>query len=245
MALSNIQENLETSIHETIREVLVDNGYMVDLVPLLQGAASTTDAAVISAYKAQTKTIKDTKGFAIELYGVGSSQAKGEKEVPRIVIVSRNMVSGEVGLLNIPYNTQDILAPDKLVEVVGPSELSTLKFDVHLISNNAQQDRVLTAILSRALGQRKNLLLLPSKEDYFLVQQNSFYDLPDVNQGIIERIYTYDIPDVLTYEDIVKTQVALINTIHLDICLLPEGTLQQVNSNNLPTDIVSERVTIT
>ena len=194
MALSTLQERIERSLYHTLRNICVDEGYTPDITALGAGPYTEANQATWDTLKA---TIVSTKGFCIEIFS--NSQTKGTKDVPRIVIVPRRTLPGDIGSPMQPYVTNNPEAPASLVKMSLPLEASHFYYDVHLITKTAQQDRVLHGILAKAFAKKRYIPYYDDPTELFFIKQTSDYDLPDPTEGIKEQVYTYELPDLFEY----------------------------------------------
>lgn len=199
--LNNTQELVEKSFYEALRLVAVAEGYLADDTILSQ------DHTGRLAWETQMKSIANTMGFAVEIFGVGSSQSKETKKVPRIVLISHRITEGEIGNVYSRTNFADN-NPSLSMQGFEPIETFHLHMNVQLVSNSAKQDRVLTGIMRKALGQKKYLPLFQSSPELFLIVQTSYFDILDSMEGLIDKIYNYEVPD-LFLEDAELTGVTI------------------------------------
>jgi len=214
MALDNIQERLERSVYRAIQVKLVDNGYWPDETSDDYPDTPTGDTAWTSAVEG----IIADKGFAIEPYGHSSSQSKGEKKVPRIVIIPRRFNPGDLGNPSHPVVLTTDENPNVYYEAILPQQSVEFQFDIHIVSNKAAQDRILTAIIFAALGTKKFLPFYDDDTNRFFIEHYNYYDLPDTTVGIEEKVYSYAIKDVfIGGEEITLATVPLINEIKVEV----------------------------
>lgn len=196
--LSQVQKRIERSIFEAIRKVLVTEGYIPDITDISKYPVPLDNTSQAN-WDADLKQIQAAKKFAIEAFGHGSSEAKGPKKVPRIAIISRRTLPGDIGsplqgvIITDPNNAQ------KIVSLPLPISSSNFQIDVHLVSDTSAQDRVLNAVLSKAIGMLRWLQYEDFPEDRFFIRQYNYYDLPDAIEGIEEKVYSYEIPDVFEH----------------------------------------------
>lgn len=216
MALNNIQARVERSVFKAIERVLVEEGYWPD-----NSSYPNTDNGNTN-FEAAVKTIVSTKGFAIQPFGHSTSHKKGAKQVPRIAIISRKVLPGEIGNPINAYSEQDPNNPNNSIESFAPLENLDIQMDLHLVSgadNVAAQDRVMNAVIAKALGSGKFYVpFYDSTDERFFMKQYNYYDLPDPAEGIEEKVYSYDIKDLYLSDNIVSNpNVAHIKEILLEI----------------------------
>lgn len=205
MALTDLQERVSRTIFHTIRKVLVAEGYLPDITNTGLFGTSPYTAANETAWVNACKAIATTKGFCIEVFG--TSQTKGMKAVPRIAIISRRTLPGDIGSPSHNAVFPDPLDPSKMVYVKMPLETSHFYFDIQLASNSAAQDNVLNAVLSKALGVKKYIPYYDDATQLLFIRQTSDFDLPDTIEGITEKVYTYETPDLFNGTEIIGNVV--------------------------------------
>lgn len=196
--LSNLQELLERSIFEQLRLVLVAEGYLPDITdnaryPFVNDLMTATAQA---NWDTDLATIKAAKGFAIELFGYSSSDAKGTKKVPRITIETARSMPSEIGA---PMDGIYMENPENnatLLKQALPFRASNFDFDIHLVANTARQIRVLNAVLGKALDRVKFIPYLTLPAETFFIEQFNYFDIPDTIEGIEEKVYSYRVPDL-------------------------------------------------
>jgi len=197
--LSSTQERIERSIFERIRIELIDKGYLpdIDAAPY-----NTGDAAGQNAWDAQMTVIATAKKFAIELIGAGSYDKSDEKKVPRIVVQAGEFIEGELGgdqqrsfQLNDAQSAFDVIR--------RPAAFSDYYTNVHVIANTTEQLRIVQAVLSLAMQTKGYLPLYDIDPRVIQPSGNFFYrktgagSLPQPDEGVIEKVYSYVITDVL------------------------------------------------
>lgn len=231
MALLNTQELVERSISRAIKAVAVAEGYSVDVSAHI-GNTSSYEAAMVA--------IAAIKNFAVEVFGHGSSQRKGIKRVPRIVVNPQRMLVGDLG--NLPGNTitADPLNLGSFLSSVQDSNTMDLSLEITLTSSSAEQDRILHAILSKAIGTRRYLPLYNDPSQRFLIKQFGFYDVPDTPEGIIEKTYNYQVPDLIIAEySSVEPAPVPIREITLETNLVP-GNIPIPTSSVEPPEVIQD-----
>lgn len=222
--LSNTQQRLERSIFEAIRKVCVQEGYLPDIADTTKYPEPFNTDTQLS-WETDLKLIKEQKGFAVEVFS--NSQSKGVKAVPRIVIIPRRTMPGEVGSPMDGFITQDPNDPNKFARMSIPFEASTFNFDIHLVSSSAAQDRVLNAILSRAIGIKKFIPYYDDLTDLFLMRLTNSFDYPDPADGLDERAFSYEVPDVFDVDGSF-TSISKIDEITVEIeTVKPGDSLEQ------------------
>lgn len=210
MALNNIQERVERSIYEAIRKALVLEGYLPDITNFSENTQGQSD------WDEALKQVANAREFAAELYSVGSAFSKELKKTPRIAMVNRRIMPGEIGAPITPSIIQDPNNPNQFIKVVNPLESANLHIDIHLASSSSAQDRVLNAIMARVIGQKNYLKFYDNPKEVFFIRQFNYYDLPDAQEGIQEKVYSYEVMDIFLYQEVIQTNIPLINEITIN-----------------------------
>jgi len=209
MALSNVVERIERTLYRVLYQVAVDEGFWPNedlLINLPNGQ---------QLLEQQIDQIIATKGFAVEVFGMGSSQAKGLKRVPRIVLISRRSMPGMVGSSAVQHSaTSD---PELFLKTLGSTRSSDLQIEVNVVSNTAQQDRIINAITIKALGVMRHMLIYGSTDEWFCIEQYTYYDLPETIEGIMEKSYGYQIHDIFVDEQAPVGTVHKIDEIKVEV----------------------------
>jgi hypothetical protein len=225
MALSNIQERVERSIFEKIRLLLVTEGYLPDITNYPENNTGQQQ------WKTDLQAIDGIKGFAAEVFGHGNAESKGQKRTPRIAIIPRRILPGDIGTPIEGYFEPDPLDPKKTIKRTTPPESAILDIDIHLVSSTAKQDRVLHAILNQAIGSRGHIPFYDSPKELFFIKQYNYYDIPDTQEGIEEKVYSYEVRDLYLTEGTIQRNIPTIKEITVETTVLEiESILAQDGS---------------
>lgn len=209
--LNDIQLRIERSIFEAIRQRIVFHGYIPDITDVkYQGLQPDVFE---STWDADVAAIELANQFAIEVFGHGSSLAKGLKKTPRLAIIPRRIMPGDIGTNIDGGFSRDPLAPDNTQKLIPTLQSADLHIDINVVPETAAQDRALNAILGEALSTLKYIPFYDDPTETFLIRQFNFYDLPDNRNGISEKSYSYEIPDLYLYEGRVISNIPLIQEI--------------------------------
>jgi len=217
------EEQLVTrSIFHALRERLVVEGWLPDIVPLDIDNPTDTPAqteAKVTQFRNQMKAIKASKGFVIELFDYGSNQAKGAKEVPRIVLHNSSLLpSAEIA--NDPatrYEKKDdyfIRVQDELV----PSDLITR---VYAIGNTSAQMFIMNQVIINSLPKKGYIKRytdnLPLFSGNYFIKQTDRGETEGLPEGTLERYYVYETKDLQeTGSIILDGQIPRIDDINLE-----------------------------
>lgn len=197
--LSNLQEILERSIFEKIRQILVGEGYLPDITDEVRYPRNPNGSftAIANAnWEADLTTIRNTKGFAIELFNYSSPDAKGTKKVPRIVIETDRSMPSELGAPAAAYTLVDPDNDEQFLKQPLPYKASTFYFNVHLVGNTSRQMRILNAVLAKALDNVKYIPYYTEPTQLFFIQQTGYFEVPGQQEGLEEKVYQFEVPDL-------------------------------------------------
>jgi len=225
--LSTTQETIERSIFEVIRKELVDKGYLPDitLFPDTEVGFANYNNAILS--------IIAIKGFAIELFNEGSNIAKGVKKIPRIVINTGNFLPGALGGDPQKYFSNQGLSYQALVT---PPQTVDFFLNIHLVSNTVEQERILNSLIALAVQRRGYIPFYDGSDDTFFCRYLNFFHIDDLDAGIIEKVYAYQISDCWDREDkVIDSFIAKMTeiTLHPNVMKHFEGTWGETEVNDL------------
>lgn len=213
ISISDIEQLLERTVFEALRLETVDNGYLPDIVSFLPNSQANYDL-----YQAAIQTVIGTKGFSIEIFGQASNHARGLKRVPRMVFESQMFLPGALG-----GDSRRFYKPSGggFDAVLRPPQSANFFFNLHLIANTAEQLRTMQAIQALALPRRGYISLhdptmqFPTDQNIF-IRNLAFQDLGNKEEGILEKLYRYEIPDTYEIDDEFLQAIAAINEITLE-----------------------------
>ena len=198
--LSDIEEYLERTVFHAVRQEIVDKGYLPNILSGAYPQTPTgqnqwvTDVAVIA---------HGSKKFAIEIFNSASPEARGTKKAPRIVIDSQGFIPGELGGDSSRFYYFDTIN-NVYYGKVRPPQTSNYQFNVRLIALTIQQIRVMNAIIALSLPRKGYIPLWnTSPEQRIFTRYLGNVQVIAEQEGIIEQVYKYEIPDVWEIEDIV------------------------------------------
>lgn len=206
--MNTTQTIIERSLYEVLRLALLAEGYIADEV---------TEASE-ATFETTMKSIVTTKGFAIDLFGVSSNQAKETKRVPRMVLITDRVAEGDLGTDSAPYlvtNPSQSVVTGQMA--IAPAETINIQFNIHLVANKASQERVLNSIVFLALGTRKYIPNYLDPTQSFFITQTNYYNLVDTDEGIIEKVYVYEARDLYLEDPTILSTVVAINEITTNI----------------------------
>lgn len=208
--LNNIQTRVERSVFEAIRLKLVFYGYLPDET---NTATYPNTPAGSDQFQTDMQAIAQAKGFAVEVFGHGSSLSKGIKRVPRLAIIARRIMPGDIGKNISGGFSPNPLDPDSTQKLIPSLQSANFHLDINLIPANAAQDRVMHSIIGEAISTLSYIPMWDDPKELFLIRQFNFYDLPDDKNGLEEKAYSYEVPDLYIYEGKVITDIPIISQI--------------------------------
>lgn len=221
----NLEEIIERSfyialLHETLKRGLTINpdDYLVDGLP----TESTADQ-----FEQDKKAIG--KKF-IYIFGIGNNLVRGPKDCPRITIELNAYYPGELGTEKFSVEESeenfDVIEYDYITK--------STNIDIHLVANTQQEMRLLHDIMYRALPAKG--YLKPYFNDYeawkntpmgatgnLYIEVGNFYDHPDLQHGLLEKVYTYEVSDGLILEEVVS-QGEIVPIKDISVLIQPEST---------------------
>jgi hypothetical protein len=201
------QEIIERSIYCSILNVAKELGFTVDPNEYLPINTQNQQ-------RFKEDISKLTK--YIQIFGTGNNQSKDIKLTPRIVVNAKGFYPGNIGL------------PRQLIEKeegVGftvteePYETIDQYIDVHLVANNQDDLRLLHKILFWSIPQRG--YVKPYNQQKFLFSGNifvelvNFFDIPNLELGLMEKVYEFLIQDTLVLEKAQESYLVPIVDINL------------------------------
>lgn len=202
----NLEEVIERSfyislLHETLKRGLTINPdeYLVNGEP----TEKTAD---------QFEKDKQAIGKKfIYVFGIGNNLSRGAKECPRITIELNAYYPGELGTEK--FSVEEAKENFDVVEYDYTTKSTNL--DIHLVANTQQEMRLLHDIMYHALPAKG--YIKPYFNDYedwkstpigatgnLYIEVGNFYDHPDHQHGLIEKVYTYEVSDGLILEEVVS-----------------------------------------
>ncbi|MCM1438799.1 MAG: hypothetical protein NC131_06260 [Roseburia sp.] len=188
-------------LHETLKRGLTINpdDYLVDGEP--------TESTILR-YEDDKKAIG--KNF-IYVFGIGNNLSRGPKTCPRITIELNAFFPGDLGMEKFSVEPSEQI-PEAFDTIEYDYTTKNTTLDIHLVANTQQEMRVLHDIMYRALPAKG--YIKPYFNDYELwkeqvmastgnlyIEIGNFYDHPDLQHGLLEKVYTYEVQDGLILQD--------------------------------------------
>lgn len=183
------QEIIERSMYTAILNTALKLGYTLD-------PSNYLPANSLNSQKLK-EDMKKLDKF-VYVFGSGNSFSKDQKITPRIVIHEKGFYPGAIGI------------PRKLLlenEGIGftatevPYETIDQYIDIHIVAQNQADIRLLHQLLFWSIPQRG--YIKPYNAEKFLPTGNiflelvNFFDRPDLEYGLIEKIYEFEVYDCL------------------------------------------------
>lgn len=221
----NLEEIIERSfyialLHETLKRGLTINpdDYLVNGLP----TETTADR-----FEQDKKAIG--KKF-IYIFGIGNNLVRGPKDCPRITIELNAYYPGELGTEK--FSVEESEENFDVIEYDYTTKSTNL--DIHLVANTQQEMRLLHDIMYRALPAKG--YIKPYFNDYeswkstkisstgnLYIEVGNFYDHPDLQHGLLEKVYTYEVSDGLILEEVVS-QGEIVPIKDISVLIQPECT---------------------
>lgn len=218
------QTIIERSIYCSILNTAVSLGYSLD--PESYYPISTENSARFISDK---QKVIEAKGKFIAIFGIGNNQSRGIKECPRITLESKGFMPGDMGLPKQILEKTD----NNFFVSEFPFEAIDQYIDIHLVANTQDDMRLLHTILYSSIPQRGyvkpyNLEEVPFDGNIFLEISN-FYDLPNTDKGIMEKVYEYTVKDSILEELISELPEPIVPIDSMEILLSSSSVGMTVN----------------
>ena len=210
--LSNIQELIERTLFENIRQEVVDKGYLPDITQF-----ENSEVGVI-LYNEAVEEIMAKEGFVIDVFNENASFEHGIKKIPRIVINSGNFLPGDIG--GDPLRFFEAQENGTFTAMILPPQTVSFFINIQLISNHIKQERILNSLLALAVPRRRYLKWYNNPDKSFFIRHLNYWDIDDESHGIIEKVHAYEVPDCWDRNnEVVQQNIAKINQITLNTLL--------------------------
>lgn len=218
------QEIIERSVYSALLETLISTGYCLrpdDYFPISKENQTK--------FLADKTKIEKEKGCFISLFGISNNQSRGMKQCPSITIESHGFMPGDIGL---PKEIMDKVGDSYFVSEY-PFEAIDQYIDIHLIANSQEHMRLLHTMLFASIPQRGyikpyHLEYIPFDGNIYIEIAN-FYDQPNTDKGIMEKVYQFTIKDsLLDIPTKVSDPIVPINAIEL---LITSSNTSMLNGN--------------
>lgn len=183
------QEIIERSVYKSILDTAVKLGYCIDPNDYLPVNAENTQR--FNEDKSKLKKY-------IWIFGSSNNLATDQKTTPRIVVNPKGFYPGAIGLPKELLVQRD---DRNFHSMEAPYETIDQYIDIHLVANNVEDIRLLHQILFWAIPQRG--YIKPYTEARFMFSGNifielvNFYDNPNLQFGLLEKVYEFEIQDCL------------------------------------------------
>ena len=192
------------------------------IITVLESIASSTangkasiykyydDDAGVASYLVDQQSIISSKGFVVEVFGVGSPRSKYQKKMPRIVLIPNQSLPGSLGGNGDPVYTPigpDPLAPTSFTKHVVPPQTVDLTFDVHIVTSSAEQARVCHGIVALGLPKRGYISLITEPDNKFFIESFSYRNIPSPGDDIMEDVYMYKASDLYETNNVFSDEV--------------------------------------
>lgn len=206
----NSQEIIERSVYKAILDVALAKGLTLNPNNYLPVTTITEN---------QFKIDKAAMGKNyIAIYGPGNSESKGLKETPRIVVESQGFYPGDIGLPKVLIENE-VGVGYHSVEV--PYETIDQFIDIRVVASNQKELRILQQVLFNSIPQRGYIKPYTSdtllKTGNIFIELVNFYNQPDNDLGILEKVYQFSIKDCILEAITTQEIIAPITDINIDI----------------------------
>lgn len=224
--LSTVQLDVDRSIEKALYELLLHHGYIAD-------RSIHTNP---TNYAAAMADIRQSKGFAVELFGNGAPEDRENLEIPRIVITGQGFIPGSAGQ---DFGASYVKNLDNVnfTKYAQGTPLSNYRLRIELWSNKTAQDRLLEAIRAAAIP---NLAFINKWDDptqQYLLVYGFNASVPELQHGLTHKIYNYEAVDVAEVE---------LNEVATNIVPMKEITVinNGINDDSIDTNLNNEIVKV-
>lgn len=218
MFVNNIQERVERSLFEIMRKLIVAQGYLPDITNAGRYPTSSGNFTNIAQFnwEADIDTIIASKGWVVEIFGTSSLLEKGLKRIPRVVIVPKRILDGEIGVPPGSWylKTEDGLTYKKSLYIDDPANL---QYDIHLISSSQKQSRFLNLLLSTVIGSKRYIQFYDNVNERFFIKSYNYYEISDSRDGEEENVYSFEVRDIYLFEDPTPVDIKPISEITAEV----------------------------
>lgn len=198
-----IEEQVTTMLFHILREKMVVSGWTPDikLFPNIDSDDPDEVEAASDLYNAACASIKNDRGFCVEVIGFSSNQYKDDKKVARIVLDVQQFLPSDLGNDTTSYYEKVVVDNvERYIRKRGVSLLSDLSFSIYALGINAKQIMIMNNLIMEAIPTRGYLKNpeLPglSVSGNFFVRLTDKGRTAELPVGIIERYYMYQMTDI-------------------------------------------------
>lgn len=199
----------------------IDLGYTVNPEDYLPTSGDNA-----KRFQEDLKKITEKNGFYVSIFGVGNNHSRGIKNTPRIVVDSEGFYPGDIGL------PKQIIEKEEGIGFTATEvafETISQYINIRLCAHSAEHMRLLHKIMFWSVPQRG--YLKPYDEQKFLFTGNiflrvvNFYNTPDLEDGLMEKVYQFEVQDCLLERNTVPQVITPIQ----DISVILENANYTVN----------------
>lgn len=232
------QEIVERSLYMSLLSVAINKGCTLDPEDYLDNSGMPNEVGE-ARYNADKAKIKNF----VYIFGVGNNQDRGIKVTPRIVLNLQGYYPGLVGMERFQMDNTDKDHP-KMINTGYTTKDITI--DVHLVSKNQRDIRLLHEIMYTALPSQGYIKpFYNDREKYFnsglqkrgniYLEVSNYYNHDNTEHGLIEKVYQYKLQDCIVPDDKANIELVPIKDIQ---CLI--GTYDQPSREYLEINIPKE-----
>jgi hypothetical protein len=180
-------DELDRLFYEHIRLEVVAQG----LIPDVTLYANAED------YKAAKEALKATGVELVEVFGVGSYEAREAKSINKIVIDRMGRKKGEIGGAGATYYEKE-QSTGKFSKYSFPDTTFHVEYAVHTVGNTTQYDRIMAEIIDKVLGSRRFMPTVDNSGNFtnHLVLVCLDDETAISTYNYLERLYSFICEDV-------------------------------------------------
>lgn len=191
-------DELDRTYFELLRREVVAQGLLPDIRTM----------ATKAEYTAAKDTLRTALGLdskeLVEIFGVGSSAAQGEKTKSKIVIRRRATDSGNTGGGQIEYVPYTVDGVQKFKKFQYPDMTKDVTYEIRSIGGSREMEVIMTNIIYKVFGSRRYITTLAEDGNFgdksFLSVYNGDMDMSMKDQEFVERLFRFTAPDIFVDE---------------------------------------------
>lgn len=204
--------NIDRTIYENIRLVLVSLGHLPDITQF----NNTTQ------YQAAKQVIKGSAKALINIHGTGVAESRDKKQSHTIIINRKVITPTNIGggTEHFEANKNNAGETSSFTKKKYPQKSTNISYEVRIITNSMKIERLLTGIIFSSLGYHKSLKVMDGNSLGLKTVQCIFGGTVNVTStDFTERIFNYNLVDVWLddTEEVLNTEVPILTDIELNI----------------------------
>jgi hypothetical protein len=169
-------------------------------------------------YTNDLEAISTNMKFSVEVFNNSDSDTKGLMKVPRVVIVPRRRLPGNLGAFGVSNLTPIYGAPPSpsvqppivnYQKSTPPARTFDLEYDIAIITNKSYQNRIITEIIGLAIPVLGYLDVYDSAstQERICIEQFGYINSGMRDKGVVEEVISIRILDIFLVPEAVSTTI--------------------------------------